>query len=57
MDIVKNNNRIVTESITLALIQLMEKKDFNAISITELTKRAGVGRVSFTAILKTKLTF
>lgn len=47
MDMVKNNNRIVTESITLALIQLMEKKDFNAISITELTKRAGVGRVSF----------
>ena len=47
MDMERKNNRIVTESITLALIQLMEKKDFNDISITELTKRAGVGRVSF----------
>ena len=47
MDYQRKNNKIVTESITLALIQLMEKKDFNDISITELTKRAGVGRVSF----------
>ena len=47
MEIERKNNKIVTESITLALIQLMKKKDFNAISITELTTRAGVGRVSF----------
>lgn len=47
MDMERKNNKIVAESITLALIQLMEKKDFNDISITELTKRAGVGRVSF----------
>lgn len=47
MNIERKNNKIVAESITLALIQLMEKKDFNDISITELTKRAGVGRVSF----------
>ena len=47
MDMERKNNKIVTESITLALIQLMEKKDFHDISITELTKRAGVGRVSF----------
>lgn len=43
----RKNNKIVIESITIALIQLMEKKDFNDISITELTSRAGVGRVSF----------
>ena len=47
MDFERKNNKIVTESITLALIQLMEKKAFDDISITELTKRAGVGRVSF----------
>lgn len=47
MDMERKNNKIIAESITLALIQLMEKKDFNDISITELTKRAGVGRVSF----------
>ena len=47
MDMERKNNKIVTESITIALIQLMEKKDFNDISITELTNRAGVGRVSF----------
>lgn len=47
MDMERKNSRIVNESITFALIQLMEKKDFNDISITELTKRAGVGRVSF----------
>ena len=47
MDFERKNNKIVAESITLALIQLMEKKDFDTITITELTKRAGVGRVSF----------
>ena len=47
MKMERKNNKIVTESITIALIQLMEKKNFNEISITELTKRAGVGRVSF----------
>ena len=47
MDYQRKNNKIVAESITLALIQLMKKKDFCDISITELTKRAGVGRVSF----------
>ena len=47
MDFERKNNKIVVESIILALIQLMEKKDFDDISITELTKRAGVGRVTF----------
>ena len=47
MDMERKKNKVVTESITIALIQLMNKKDFNDISVTELTKRAGVGRVSF----------
>ena len=47
MNIERKNNKIVNESITLALIQLMAKKEFHEISITELTKRAGVGRVTF----------
>ncbi len=54
MDLERKNNKIVTESITIALIQLMEKKNFNDISITELTKRAGVGRVSFYRNFKDK---
>lgn len=40
-------NQIVRESLTEALFQLMERKAFEDISITELTRRAGVGRVSF----------
>ena len=47
MDMTKKNTKIVNESITLALIQLMTKKEFHEISITELTKRAGVSRISF----------
>lgn len=40
-------NTIVKESITDALIKLMKKKQFNDITISELTETAGVGRVSF----------
>ena len=40
-------NALVIECITTALLDLMEKKAFHAITITDLTKRAGVGRVSF----------
>ncbi len=40
-------NAIVIESITLALLELMKVKDFSSITVTDLTKRAGVGRVSF----------
>lgn len=40
-------NQIVRESLTEALFQLMDSKHFEDISITELTRRAGVGRVSF----------
>lgn len=40
-------NEFVKECITTALLQMMEKQSFESISITELTKKAGVGRVSF----------
>ena len=40
-------NAFVKECITTALIQLLEEKHFEDISITALVKKAGVGRVSF----------
>lgn len=40
-------NNIVKESLTDALFTLMSKKDFNEITITELSKKAGVSRLSF----------
>ena len=40
-------NEFVKECITTVLLQMMEKQSFESISITELTKKAGVGRVSF----------
>lgn len=46
----KNNmlqNRIAKESIFTALMILMEQKNFNEISITEVAKKAGVSRMAF----------
>lgn len=46
----KNNelqNKIAKESIFTALMILMEKKAFLDISITEITKKAGVSRMAF----------
>ena len=40
-------NNIVKESLTDALFSLMSKKKFNDIAITELSKKAGVSRLSF----------
>ena len=40
-------NNVVRESITIALIQLMEQKELSEITITEIVRRAGVGRSSF----------
>ena len=40
-------NNIVKESLTDALFTLMSKKEFNDITITELSKKAGVSRLSF----------
>ena len=40
-------NAFVRECITTALIQMLETHSYEDISITELVKKAGVGRVSF----------
>lgn len=38
---------MVVESLTQALLQLMEKKPLSQINVSELCERAGVGRISF----------
>ena len=43
----QNINECVRESITIALLNLMRKKDFSEIRVTEIVKLAGVGRTSF----------
>ena len=40
-------NILVKDSITNALLKLLNKKTLDKISITEITSKAGVGRVSF----------
>lgn len=40
-------NAFVKECITTALLQMMENMPFDDIAITDLVKKAGVGRVSF----------
>lgn len=42
-----NSHDIVLESMTEALLQLMEIQSFDNITVSELCKKAGVGRVSF----------
>ena len=43
----QNINECVIESITIALLNLMRKKAFSEIKVTEIVKLAGVGRTSF----------
>jgi len=40
-------SKVTQESIFTALMILMEKKNFNEITITEVTKKAGVSRMAF----------
>ena len=47
-------NGIIRESITEALILLMQKQPYDSITVTELTRKAGVGRVSFYRNYKSK---
>ncbi|PFF88517.1 TetR family transcriptional regulator [Bacillus cereus] len=43
----KDINEATKEAIYIALLQLMKKKDFEKITITDITKRAGVSRMAF----------
>ena len=47
MDKRKEANLHVKNSIVSALIDLMREKNFEAISVSEITARAGVSRVSY----------
>ena len=42
-----NNEKRAKDYITEGLFQLMERKDYHNITITDITKRAGVNRVTF----------
>lgn len=42
-----SQNRITKESIFTALVILMKQKNFQEISITDITKKAGVSRMAF----------
>ena len=41
------SNRLAKECIVIALIELMKTKDYNDITITDLTKKAGVSRMAY----------
>ena len=43
----EESNKITRECLRVAMIKLMAKKDFGKISITEITKHAGVSRTAF----------
>lgn len=47
MDKVKRKESLFVESIISALWDLLKKKPFNKITVSELVTRAGVGRVTF----------
>ena len=40
-------NKTIRESLALALIRLLKKKDFSSITVSEIVKLAGVSRSSF----------
>ncbi|GGE38284.1 TetR/AcrR family transcriptional regulator [Streptococcus himalayensis] len=58
LNILKQNNdqsrKITRESLTTALLLLLNEKDFSQISITELCQKAGVSRTAFYRNYKTK---
>ena len=50
----EESNKITRECLRIAMIKLMDKKDFEKISITEITKHAGVSRTAFYRNYETK---
>ena len=43
----EESNRVTRECLQIAMIRLMDRKDFEKISITEITQLAGVSRTAF----------
>ena len=41
------SNRLAKECIVTALVELMKIKDYDAISITDIAKKAGVSRMAY----------
>lgn len=50
----EQKNTYVKQQLTQALLELLQKKTLAEISVSELTERAGVGRVSFYRNFHTK---
>ena len=50
----EESNKITTEALELAILDLLEKKSLDKISITELVKKAGVSRSAFYRNYETK---
>ena len=48
----EQKNTYVKQQLTQALLELLQKKTLAEISVSELTERAGVGRVSFYTRMK-----
>ena len=42
-----NSNKFIKECIVKSLVSLMKEKEFKNISITEITKKAGVSRMAY----------
>ena len=47
MKIKNESNRLAKECIVTALIELMKVRDYHSISITEITHKAGVSRMTY----------
>jgi len=50
----EESNKITRECLRIAMFKLMDKKDFEKISVTEITKLAGVSRTAFYRNYETK---
>ncbi len=47
MNVKNESNKLAKECIVTALIELMKVRDFHSITITDLTKKAGVSRMAY----------